>query len=189
MSVYNLLLIFIWAAFILVWLVTAQSAKMSERGKGMGQWVVSRLLLAIVLVAVFHTELIGWASAAPWRISGSPIVSSLGVALAGAGVAFAIWARLHLGANWGMPMTVRENPELVTSGPYAYVRHPIYTGVLLGILGTALVSGLPWLIVFAVACIYFVYAARQEEKVMQEKFPAEYPLYKERTHMIIPFVL
>jgi protein-S-isoprenylcysteine O-methyltransferase Ste14 len=87
-----------------------------------------------------------------------------------------------------MPMTVKENPELVTSGPYAYVRHPIYTGVLLAIAGSLLLAG-PWaLVAVMLPGAYFVWSARQEEKIMEKEFPSEYPAYKKRSKMLIPFV-
>jgi len=113
----------------------------------------------------------------------------LGDILCAAGVAFAIWARVHLGRNWGMPMTLREGHELVTSGPYALVRHPIYTGFLLAMLGSAFAVDPYWIIIFVLAGIYFICSARTEEKAMVKQFPGEYPAYMKRTKMLIPFVL
>jgi protein-S-isoprenylcysteine O-methyltransferase Ste14 len=104
-------------------------------------------------------------------------------------VVLAIWARRHLGRNWGMPMSFKENPELVTTGPYVYIRNPIYSGFLLAILGSALTSGALWLIFFVVFGAYFVYAAKNEEKIMLQEFPDTYPAYKRRTRLLIPFVL
>src|SRR6185503_8446049 len=111
-----------------------------------------------------------------------------GDACAVVGITFAIWARYTLGRNWGMPMSVKEKPELVTSGPYALVRHPIYTGVLLALLGSTFVVGLWWLIIFAVGTIYFLYSAAREEALMMKEFPNEYPAYKARTKMLIPLI-
>jgi protein-S-isoprenylcysteine O-methyltransferase Ste14 len=71
------------------------------------------------------------------------------------GIALAIWARVHLGRNWGMPMTQKAEPELVTSGPYRFVRHPIYSGLLAWLLGTALVTNLIGLIIVAILGGYF----------------------------------
>src|SRR5581483_3046867 len=105
------------------------------------------------------------------------------------GFAFAIWARIHLGRNWGMPMSRKQEPELVTSGPYALVRHPIYSGILLAVLGTALAEGLFLSIFFIFLFIYFLYSAKKEEKIMTELFPGQYPAYKRRTTMLIPFIL
>jgi protein-S-isoprenylcysteine O-methyltransferase Ste14 len=112
----------------------------------------------------------------------------VGAALTVLGVGFAVWARLTLGSNWGMPMTLRENPELVTGGPYAYVRHPIYTGLIFAVLGTALVLGGIWLSIFVVSSIYFALSAGREEKDMVERFPDAYPAYRARTKRLVPFV-
>jgi protein-S-isoprenylcysteine O-methyltransferase Ste14 len=100
-----------------------------------------------------------------------------------------VWARIHLGRNWGMPMTERTEPELVTSGPYRFVRHPIYSGILLGLLGTGLATSLYWLIGFGVALVYFTYSATVEERTLTATFPDAYPKYKAHTKMLIPFLL
>ena len=86
-------------------------------------------------------------------------------------------------------MTQKDEPELVTSGPYRFVRHPIYSGLLLAILGTALATNLYWLIGVGVMGIYFVYSARVEERLMTRSFPVVYPSYRARTKMLIPFLL
>lgn len=87
-----------------------------------------------------------------------------------------------------MPMSVKENPELVTSGPYAYIRHPIYTGFLLAMLGSAFVVGNWEFVLFVIFGLYFSYSARTEEKLMTRTFPTQYPQYKQRTKTLIPFV-
>jgi protein-S-isoprenylcysteine O-methyltransferase Ste14 len=71
-----------------------------------------------------------------------------------AGLGLAVWARIYLGRNWGMPMTQKDEPELVISGPYHLVRHPIYSGILLAMLGTSLTTNIYWLIAFAVMGVY-----------------------------------
>jgi protein-S-isoprenylcysteine O-methyltransferase Ste14 len=86
-----------------------------------------------------------------------------------------------------MPMTRHESPELVTSGPYRFVRHPIYTGILFMLVGTSLlhpVAAVP----SAVFIAYFVYSARREESDMERQFPNAYPGYRQRSKMLIPFV-
>ncbi len=118
----------------------------------------------------------------------APWVGWLGAILSFVGIAFAVWARYHLGKNWGMPMSVKDHPELVTTGPYRYVRHPIYTGVILSAIGTALVVGDWWICILALMCIYFIFSALQEEKLMAAEFPNQYPEYKKRSKMLIPFI-
>jgi protein-S-isoprenylcysteine O-methyltransferase Ste14 len=88
-----------------------------------------------------------------------------------------------------MPMTQKDEPELVTSGPYGLVRHPIYSGILLAVLGTSLATDLYWLIAFAAMAAYFVYSSKVEERLLTAAFPATYPSYRTKTKMLIPFVL
>jgi protein-S-isoprenylcysteine O-methyltransferase Ste14 len=113
----------------------------------------------------------------------------IGAAVFGCGIALAIWARVHLGRNWGMPMSQKAEPELVTSGPYRFVRHPVYSGLLLGVLGTALATSLIGLIIVAILGVYFYYCASVEEKNLTATFPTAYPAYKASTKMLIPLVL
>jgi protein-S-isoprenylcysteine O-methyltransferase Ste14 len=119
---------------------------------------------------------------------GGILLGVLGVFLCATGITFAIWARVYLGKNWGMPMTFRKKPELVASGPYRFVRHPIYSGFLLAVLGTALVDGPIWFLVLLFMGIYFIYSAKVEEGMMLKEFPDQYPAYMKRTKAVIPFV-
>ena len=105
------------------------------------------------------------------------------------GIGFAIWARSHLGRNWGQPMTLRQGHELVTTGPYALVRHPIYTGMIFAFFGTALAANVFLLIPFAVLSGFFILSAMMEEKHMLRQFPDDYPEYTRRTKMLIPYVI
>ena len=86
-------------------------------------------------------------------------------------------------------MTRKDEPELVTGGPYGIVRHPIYAGILLAGAGTAIALSWLWLTAVALAAIYFLYSASVEERYLGELFPDEYPRYKQSTKMLVPFVL
>ena len=114
------------------------------------------------------------------------------VAIAGAlicflGLQFGIWARVTLGRSWGMPMTLHDNPELVTAGPYQLVRHPIYTALAVMFIGTSLVF--PFMVVPSlIMIVYCTLAARREERDMEQRFPA-YADYKRRSKFIVPFLL
>jgi protein-S-isoprenylcysteine O-methyltransferase Ste14 len=105
------------------------------------------------------------------------------------GCGFAIWARLTLGSNWSGRVTVKADHELVTRGPYAVTRHPIYTGFLIALAGTALAVG-QWRGIVALVVIMgaFVLKMAQEEKMMVQVFPAEYPEYRRRVKALIPGV-
>ena len=111
-----------------------------------------------------------------------------GAALCIIGVAFAVWARVALGRNWGMPMTRHADPELVTSGPYRFVRHPIYTGLSVILIGSALVYPHAVALPCALMVGYSVFSARREERDLEARFPETYPVYKRRSKFLVPFV-
>ena len=170
-----------WAAFGLYWLVAAFRMK-----RGRIAWSHELRIRAVLVVAVvvlvrlgafrgrgLHTD--------PWR-------AGLGLVLFATGLVFAIWARRHIGRNWGTPMTRKNEPELVTSGPYHLVRHPIYSGILLAGIGTAVALSWVWLTAVALAGVYFVYSATVEERYLTEEFPDDYPVYRRSTKMLVPFV-
>ena len=169
-----------WIVFWIYWLVSASTSKESVRGG----WRTRLTGVSAVGVFVVAVVLRGGGLAVH-----SLILATIGAVLFACGIALAVWARLHLGRNWGMPTTQRAEPELVTSGPYRFVRHPIYTGLLLAILGTALVNNLLGLIVVAVLIAYFYYCGIIEERNLTATFPTAYPEYKSRTKMLIPFLL
>lgn len=171
-----------WAVFWVGWLLAAFGAKRSAGG-GWGR-LGPRGIAAIAVAVLIRAGGGG----------GGGQVHSLTVGVVGAivfaiGVALAIWARVILGRNWGMPMTQRLEPELITAGPYNVVRHPIYTGILLGVIGTSLVTNLIGLAIALIIGAYFVWAARVEERNLAASFPDTYPAYRARTRMLIPFLL
>jgi protein-S-isoprenylcysteine O-methyltransferase Ste14 len=169
----------LWGVFWLYWLVAAAGAKQgvrTRRFRAPGLLVI----VGIVLTRAFNTQTLAVHSV---------ILQVVGTIVFVSGLALAVWARIYLGRNWGMPMTKKEEPELVTSGPYRYVRHPIYSGLLLAVLGTALATNLYWLIGLVVVGAYFIYSATVEERLMTSTFPDAYPRYKATSKMLIPFVL
>jgi protein-S-isoprenylcysteine O-methyltransferase Ste14 len=85
-------------------------------------------------------------------------------------------------------MSLKEGHELVTTGPYHYVRHPIYTGILLALVGTGFVAGMVWFLLFVITCPCLVYSARTEERLMIQQFPDAYPEYRETTRALIPYL-
>ena len=103
------------------------------------------------------------------------------------GLAFAVWARRHIGRNWGQPMTFKEGHELVKTGPYRFVRHPIYAGILFAMLASALVSPF-FFIPFIFLAFYFVHSARTEQRIMLEHFSDQYRAYMKQTKVLIPFI-
>jgi protein-S-isoprenylcysteine O-methyltransferase Ste14 len=176
-----------WVVFWVYWLISAFSSKKNATS-GLNRFIRIRLALFVLIVVLFHVFNVQNYSYQNRLASHNELVLTIGFIIFLAGLFTAIWARIHLGKNWGMPMSTKQNPELVTSGPYRYIRHPIYTGILLAMIGSGLASSLFWLTVFAITAIYFVYSAVQEEKLMTEQFPKVYPSYKNKTKMLIPFI-
>jgi len=171
-----------WAAFWLYWLLAAFTVK-----RGRVRWSREARIRVLIIAVVFVLARLGVLSG-HHPVHTDPPREAVGLALFGAGLAFAVWARVHIGRNWGHPMSQKKEPELVTSGPYRLVRHPIYSGVLTAGVGTAVALGWFWLIVVGLAGVYFIYAATVEERHMTEQFPDAYPEYKRHSKMLVPFV-
>ncbi|MGH2857295.1 MAG: methyltransferase family protein [Solirubrobacteraceae bacterium] len=169
-----------WVAFGVGWFAVALTAKRSTNRTRRISFQGLTAVAVVLLIRVFR----GGGLAVH-----SPVLAGVGVAIFACGLGLAIWARVNLGRNWGMPMTQKLEPELVTSGPYRFVRHPVYSGLLAAVLGTALVTNLIGIAIAAVLCAYFAYCARVEERNLTATFPREYPAYRSATKMLIPFVL
>ena len=191
MKIFNLIILILWLVFLVFWLVSATGAKQSVRNGSWWKGALFRLILIAIAFLLLRTP-----QFEPFLInienyengSSRIVLSSIGVFFCASGIALAIWARVYIGRNWGMPMSRREDPELVTTGPYAFVRHPIYTGMLLALLGSALVNSILWLVPFVLVCAYFVYSAKTEEKQMLQQFPKAYPEYRKQVKALIPFI-
>ncbi len=172
-----------WIIFWVYWFVSALGAKQGRRD---GRRIPLQGLSALSVILIFRVFRVFRGGSPTIH---TPVLAAIGAVVFASGIALAIWARVHLGRNWGMPMTQKAEPELVTSGPYRFVRHPIYSGLLVAILGTALVTNLIGLIIVAILGAYFYYSASVEEKNLTATFPAAYPEYRNSTKMLIPFVL
>ena len=169
-----------WIIFWVYWLASAFGVK---EGRASRRRVPLNGLSALAVILILRAFRGGSLAVH------SPVLGAIGAVVFASGIALAIWARVCLGRNWGMPMTQKAEPELVTSGPYRFVRHPIYSGLLAALLGTALASNLGGLIIVAVLGGYFYYSASVEEKNLTATFPNAYPAYRINTKMLIPFVL
>jgi protein-S-isoprenylcysteine O-methyltransferase len=180
---------YLWLAIGIFWLVGAIAAKRSARTQSPG----SRLLQLTPEVVAFFL-LFGRFRWPPWlRVRFVPEtlpVAWVGLALTAAGIGFALWARMWIGRNWSGRVTVKEDHELIQSGPYAIVRHPIYSGFLLAILGTAICQGeLRSLLALPLATLGWTFKLRLEEAFMTQQFGSVYVDYKRRVKALVPFVV
>jgi protein-S-isoprenylcysteine O-methyltransferase Ste14 len=189
MSRFAVLIVVFWCIGFVYWLAAAIGAKRNRRRpyhavvRDAGIRIACGIAGTLLLLSFRHEI----AAATP--VFASSTIEGVGVAVCGIGIAIALWARVSLGRNWGMPTTVKADPELVSRGPYAAVRHPIYAGILLATLGSALAVGPGLLVVAVVLCLYFVYCAVVEERLMTRAFPGQYPNYRRRTKRFIPFIV
>jgi protein-S-isoprenylcysteine O-methyltransferase Ste14 len=177
----------LWLGWLAYWVIASAGTKTTARAESWQSRVAYSLPLwaaAILLIGRdFGVLSLRFLPATAWL----PVV---GVILTAGGLAFAIWARRHLGSNWSGEVTVKEGHELIRSGPYALTRHPIYTGLSLAFLGTAIAIG-EWraLIAVALAAGSFWYKLGIEERVMRETFGPAYDAYARDVKALIPFVL
>jgi protein-S-isoprenylcysteine O-methyltransferase Ste14 len=191
MNIYSQLIVVLWLILLAYWAISAISAKKSLRAglrwrtEAAARLVILVLVLLAIRVPVLRRALHQAQSDTP----SNTLVRICGVVLCALGIGVAIWARASIGRNWGMPMSRKENPELVTTGPYSFIRHPIYSGILIAMLGCAVSVSILWLLPLIFFGAYFIYSARREERIMVEEFPEQYPAYMRRTKMILPFVL
>ncbi len=179
----------LWIAFVVYWLLASRRTK---RTVAVGQPPLVRAIVLVFIAlgpALYYLPLssvpfLGWRLLPP-----RPVFAASGIGLMIVGLIFAVWARLRLAGNWSGAVTLKEDHTLVTSGPYAVVRHPIYLGVFAAMLGTAIVIGeirafLPLLGIFG---IWKKIAA--EESLLRAAFPQQYGEYARRVRRLIPGIL
>jgi protein-S-isoprenylcysteine O-methyltransferase Ste14 len=175
-----------WYAFIIVWVIGAFRLKPAKTTES----AASRAMTTITLAAAFFLL---FSTAARFGILGLRIfpedaaLAWMGVADTSAGAAIAIWARCILGGNWSSIVSLKAGHELIRKGPYAYVRHPIYTGILVAAIGTAIVVG-EWRGVFAIvlAAIGLWFKAKREERFLTTEFGDRYVEYRQNTGALLP---
>jgi protein-S-isoprenylcysteine O-methyltransferase Ste14 len=170
-----------WLAFWLYWLSAAAGVK-----SGRSRWhryIGFRIVIALVVVTLLRIP------AFRGHDTRDAVLGAIGVPLFVLGLALAVWARIYLGRNWGSPMSEKHDPELITTGPYRWIRNPIYSGIILAMVGTAIAISLQWLVIAVLLGGFFVYSAVMEQRFLESRFPETYPPYKQSTKLLIPFVL
>jgi protein-S-isoprenylcysteine O-methyltransferase Ste14 len=176
-----------WLAWFLYWLVSATATKATRRRESLGSRLAHVLPLLIGAVLLGWRDVPwAWLALRLWPRAALPYLA--GLVLLYAGLGFAVWARVHLGRNWSGTVTVKEGHELIRSGPYALVRHPIYTGLLAAVLGTALASGtVRAALALAIVTFALLRKLRIEEAFMEATFPGEYASYRAAVPALLPF--
>jgi len=179
----------VWMLVGIYWAVEAVRAKPTVKRQ-------STLSSAMHIVVLGLAGLLVWDPAAAIGFLGHRFISAAvwiqwqGLAVTIGGCAFTLWARACLGSNWSSIAAVKQDHQLIVRGPYAMVRHPIYSGLLLALAGTAIAVGeIRALIGLGLAFMAFMMKAAAEEQFMREEFSDEYARYSQRVRRLIPFIL
>jgi protein-S-isoprenylcysteine O-methyltransferase Ste14 len=175
-----------WWVFLAYWAITSLRVKRTVEGE---PWL-PRLTHVVIMVGAFTLLFwddlpLGWLNER--FVPRDPAIRWAGAGLTWLGVAVAIWARNHIGQNWSSKVTLKEDHQLIRSGPYARVRHPIYSGILLAVVGTALVRG-EWRDIVGVCLVFLAhwFKAKKEEALMMRQFGSAYEEYRKQTGALIP---
>ena len=184
---YRELIFALWIAWFGYWLISAAATKPTRQRESRASRLTYTVLLLLGVWLIARPRVgSGWFSVqllpeARWRYL-------LALALLLAGLLLTVWARVHLGRNWSGTVTLKEGHELIRSGPYAYVRHPIYTGLSLAMLGCAIACGEPRaLLGLGLVICSFLYKLRLEERFMRQLFPGQYQRYSAEVPALVPF--
>jgi len=173
-----------WAIMAIYWIVKATTDSQTKIS-----FEISSILKLVSSALIIYLPLLidGWF--AKQLFLTNSLTSIMGVVICGMGIMFAIWGRATLGKNWSGKVMIQKKHSLIQTGAYGITRHPQYTGFLFALLGTALVIGQIFSFVWSVFLIIgLIVKAKQEEKILAEKFPEEYPKYKKKVSMIIPYI-
>jgi len=175
-----------WLAFAIFWLVEGLKAKPAEKREPPGERLAHILLMTVAFYLVFpHRLRLGILDQR--LLPREPWLATLGVALTCAGVAFAMWARHHIGQYWSARVSIVSEHKLIRTGPYARIRHPIYTGMLLALVGTGLVVDRYRVLVgLAMALFGFARKARKEEAFLAAQFGEAFEEHRRQTGFLLP---
>lgn len=176
-----------WLVFGLYWLVSAFKRKATKKRETYLQRFGYTLPLLVGFYFLFRPEAHFYQWLGVRFMPLGPDWQWLGVGITACGVAIAIWARWHLGSNWSGVVTLKEGHELIRTGPYRTIRHPIYTGILLALLGTAVTLGeVRGLLAVAIGWLSFYIKARREESFLTEEFGTAFAEHQRHTGMFLP---
>lgn len=175
-----------WLLFMVYWAISARNVQQVKQGEPVASSLFRYTTMTLAAILLLSNWLrIGLLARrfAP----DTPGVRDAGIVLAFCGVFLAIWARRHIGRYWSSNVTVKVDHKLIQSGPYARMRHPIYSGLLLAMIGTALAVG-EWRGLVAVVLVLLAHwrKAKREEGVLSQEFGDEFARYRKHTGFLIP---
>jgi protein-S-isoprenylcysteine O-methyltransferase Ste14 len=181
----------LWVVYFLYWQIAARGAKSNERVEPLVSRIIRAVSFPIAFVLLMSPRLpiralyLSYLTETNWTTW-----YWIGALVNVLGLGFTIWARVVLGTNWSSSVTIKQGHELITSGPYSLVRHPIYTGLLIGFLGTAIAMGqVRGLVAFAFLFTMLWFKLRLEERWMRGQFGTVYELYAQRVPALVPLPL
>lgn len=180
-----------WLVLFILWVLAGVLSKRSVQAQTSTSRLFQAGLTFVGLMLIFNFNqwfVTGWLTTriipreAPYVLGGAILTL--------AGMLFSLWARAILGSNWSATVTIKQNHELIRRGPYQIVRHPIYTGFLLGLLGTAFVYGFARCFVgVLVVGLAFWLKSQTEEQFMVQQFGEQYLHYRQQVRALIPYIL
>jgi len=178
---------FCWLVFVLYWLVSAFHRKSTKKRES----YLQRMWYTLPMLAGFWFLYRPEARYYPWLgvrfVPEGLAWAWVGVAITAAGIALAIWARWNLGSNWSGVVTLKEGHELIRKGPYRSIHHPIYTGILLALVGSAVLIGeVRGLLAVGVGLLSFYVKARREESFLSQEFGPAFIEHQRHTGMFLP---
>lgn len=184
----GLIIIGCWITFLAYWLISAQWTKAIAERQNLWSALAHRIPLGCS-----YFLLANWHLPPPMNLSVTPHADwarAMGAFTCGLGLFVTLWARWTLAGNWSSDVTLKQGHELIRTGPYRFVRHPIYTGLLVMCLGTALDIGKfrCWLALPVMAAAFWI-KLKQEERLMLRHFPDQYPAYQKQVKALVPFVI
>ena len=187
--VYQYLFHVLWISYLIYWWIMSRNVKQTVRTESLLSRltrsvaiILAGLLLILPKIPILFLDL--------RFLPLSNLCYWIGVIITAGGLYFSVWARRYLGKNWSQAVTIKEDHKLITNGPYALARHPIYTGLLFGFVGTSIALG-EWRGVFAVVLVFVVllHKLRLEEKWLREEFGESYEIYCQRVSALVPFII
>ncbi len=176
----------LWFTFFLYWGIAGRNSARTKSSESKASTVFHQVVLNVAMILLFWPApgLKGWFL--PQRFH---FLVAAGAIIQAAFILLAVWARRHLGRNWSGAVRIAEDHQLVRTGPYRLLRHPIYTAMLGMFLGTAIASSqYHALLGFAILMVAYLRKARLEEQILQQTFGAEWDAYRRQTWALVPLL-